>query len=57
MYDTVGNVTRQTDGRGIETDYVYNQLNQVVEIIHAAAHNVFTPSPAEPLPLTTCAAE
>ena len=50
MYDAVGNMTRQIDGRGIETDYVYNQLNEVVETISAAA--VPGTSSAEPLPLT-----
>jgi RHS repeat-associated protein len=49
MYDVVGNVTAMTDGRGIQTQYVYNQLNQLVETIHAAAH---VASPSEPLPLT-----
>jgi YD repeat-containing protein len=52
QYDEVGNKTRDIDGRGIATDYVYNQLNQVVQVVHAAAHNLFPPSPAEPLPLT-----
>ena len=51
-YDPVGNVIREVDGRGIATDYVVNTLNQVVQTVRAAAHNVFTPDPAEPLPLT-----
>ena len=51
-YDPVGNLTREVDGRGIATDMVVNELNQVVQIIHAAAHNVFTPDPSEPLSLT-----
>jgi RHS repeat-associated protein len=52
FYDEVGNVTRDVDGRGIATDYAVNQLNQVVQVTRASAHNVFTPSVAEPLPLT-----
>ena len=45
-------MTRQIDGRGIATDYVYNQLNQVVETIQAAATGLYGASPSEPLPLT-----
>ena len=51
FYDEVGNVI-SLYGRGIATDYVVNQLDQVVEIIQAAAHAVFTPAVAEPMPLT-----
>ncbi len=51
-YDAVGNVTRQVDGRGIATDYVVNELNQVVQVVRAVAHDVFTSDPAEPLSLT-----
>ncbi len=51
-YDRVGNVIREVDGRGIATDHVVNQLNQVVQIVRAAAHNIFAPDPPEPLPLT-----
>jgi RHS repeat-associated protein len=36
-YDEVGNRTSITDGRGIRTDYVVNELNQVVQIVRAAA--------------------
>jgi RHS repeat-associated protein len=50
FYDAVGNVTSSVEGRGITTQYVYNQLNQVVETMSAAA--VPGTSPAEPLPLT-----
>jgi RHS repeat-associated protein len=50
QYDPVGNVTRQIDGRGIATDYTYNQLDQVVQTTRAAA--VPGVSTAEPLPLT-----
>lgn len=52
FYDQAGNVTRTVDGRGIATDYSYNQLDELVQITRAAAHNVFTPHPAEPQPLT-----
>src|SRR5262249_4541931 len=38
-YDAVGNVTQEVDGRGIATRYVVNQLNQVVQTVHAAAHD------------------
>jgi RHS repeat-associated protein len=53
QYDRVGNVIREVDGRGIATDYVINQLNQVVQIVRASAHNVFASDPLEPLPLTS----
>ncbi len=51
LYNPVGDVIRSVDGRGIATDYVVNQLNQVVETVEAAAHGVDTPAVAEPLPL------
>lgn len=51
-YDVVGNITRVIDGRGIATDYDVNELNQVVQITRAAAHDAFAPDPVEPLPLT-----
>ena len=50
-YDLVGNIVRTVDGRGIAIDYVINELNQTVQIVRAAAHNVFVPDPVEPLPL------
>jgi RHS repeat-associated protein len=50
IYDAVGNVTRDIDGRGIETDYTVNQLNQVVQTTRAAV--VPGTSPSEPMPLT-----
>jgi RHS repeat-associated protein len=34
QYDSVGNVTRVTDGRGNSTKRVFNELNQVVQTIH-----------------------
>ncbi len=49
-YDNVGNMTSMTDGRGIVTQYVYNQHNQLVETINAA--KVPGVSANEPLPLT-----
>ncbi len=47
-YDTVGNVTREINGRGIATDCVVNALNQVVQIVHAAGHDLISPLPVEP---------
>jgi RHS repeat-associated protein len=52
QYDPVGNTTRDIDGRGIATDYVYNQLNQVVQVVHAAAHGLYGTDPLETVPLT-----
>lgn len=51
-YDSVGNATRTIDARGVATDYAVNQLNQVVQITRAAAHNLATNNVPEPLPLT-----
>ncbi|MBV7332818.1 hypothetical protein KFU94_32240 [Chloroflexi bacterium TSY] len=48
VYDAVGNVTREIDGRGIATDYFVNERNQVVQTVRAAALNLIQPSPAEP---------
>jgi RHS repeat-associated protein len=36
-YDDVGNITSETDGRGIRTDYFVNELNQTVQTTRAAA--------------------
>jgi RHS repeat-associated protein len=52
MYDAVGNKTREIDGRGIATDYVYNQLNQVVQVVQASAHGLLAADPTEPIALT-----
>jgi RHS repeat-associated protein len=52
LYDAVGNVTQKIDGRGTATLYVYNALNQVVEIMTAAAVNVLAPTVPEPMALT-----
>jgi RHS repeat-associated protein len=49
QYDAVGNITRQIDGRGIATDYVYNQLNEMVQKTEATI--VPGVSSNEPLPL------
>jgi len=52
-YDDVGNVTSVTDGRDVRTDYFVNELNQVVQIIRAAAvPAIGSGDPAEPLSLT-----
>ena len=52
FYDPVGNIIRELDGRGIATDYVVNELNQVVQVVRASAHSIFVPDPLEPTPLT-----
>jgi RHS repeat-associated protein len=52
LYDNVGNVIRQIDGRGIATDYVYNAWNKVVQTTVASAVNLLPPTVPEPLPLT-----
>ncbi|HAC66219.1 MAG TPA: hypothetical protein DCF68_22465 [Cyanothece sp. UBA12306] len=49
-YDEVGNITSITDGRGIRTEFVVNELNQVVRTIRGAV--VPGSSVDEPLPLT-----
>ncbi len=36
-YDPVGNILSSTGGRGVRTDYVVNELNQVVQITRAAS--------------------
>ncbi|MDC0936556.1 Calx-beta domain-containing protein, partial [Pirellulales bacterium] len=50
-YDPVGNTLRSIDGRGIATDYLVNERNQVVELVRAADHNLLTLDPTEPEPL------
>jgi YD repeat-containing protein len=52
QYDHVGNVTREVDARGIETDYVYNAWDERVQKIRAASIDTLPPTVAEPLPLT-----
>jgi RHS repeat-associated protein len=55
-YDPVGNITSMTDGRGIRTDYVVNQLNQVVQTIRAkAVPDSGAGNPDEPLDLVAFA--
>ncbi len=51
-YDAVGNLIRSIDGRGIATDYAVNQLNQVVQIKRATAHNLNPNALPEPMVLT-----
>lgn len=51
QYDPVGNTVRAVDGRGIATDFVVNQLNQNVQTVRAAEHDLFSPEPSEPAPL------
>lgn len=48
LYDAVGNLIEEADGRGIVTRYSVNQLNQAVQITRAAAHGYFAPDPPEP---------
>ena len=36
LYDRVGNVIGEMDGRGVTTEYSVNQLNQVVQVTRAA---------------------
>lgn len=43
FYDAVGNTIRTIDGRGIQTDYSVNQLNQIVQTIRASAY-VYDPA-------------
>lgn len=47
-YDPVGNIVQEVDGRGIQTNYIVNELNQIVQIEHAADHISL---PEEQLPL------
>jgi RHS repeat-associated protein len=48
FHDPVGNIKRRIDGRGIATDYVINELNQVVELIRAADVSAALDNPHEP---------
>jgi RHS repeat-associated protein len=55
-YDDAGNILTATDGRGVQTDYFVNELNQVVQTNSAAALPASGPGHAsEPLPLTAFA--
>jgi len=47
-YDAVGNITRIIDGRGIATDYVINELNQIVEVRSASDVTAALDNPNEP---------
>lgn len=51
-YDTVGNIIETIDGRGIATQFVVNQLNQIVQVISPIEYDVFSANPIEPLELT-----
>jgi RHS repeat-associated core domain len=42
-YDRVGNIKNTTDGRGIRTDYIVNELNQIVEITRADSDSIGEP--------------
>jgi RHS repeat-associated protein len=48
FYDRVGNVIKEVNGRGIATQYVFNQLNQLVQIIRAADVSEALRNPEEP---------
>lgn len=48
FYDRVGNVIREINGRGVATQYVVNQLNQIVQIIRAADVGEALRNPEEP---------
>jgi RHS repeat-associated protein len=48
FYDRVGNIIKEVDGRGIATEYIVNQLNQVVQIIRAADVSDALRNPEEP---------
>ncbi len=48
FYDRVGNVIKEVSGRGIATEYVVNQLNQIVQIIRAADVSEALQNPEEP---------
>jgi RHS repeat-associated protein len=47
-YDPVGNIRRKIDGRGVATDYLVNELNQVFGIIRAADVSQALLNPHEP---------
>ena len=49
-YDDVGNITSETNGRGIRTDYFVNELNQIVQTTRAADISAATSAdPPDPL--------
>lgn len=50
-YDRVGNVIRTVDGRGIASEFIVNELNQVVQVISPTAHGLFEANPPEPMEL------
>ena len=56
LYDDVGNIIRVTNGRGIRTDYVVNELDQVVQTTRSADISATASAdPPEPLALTAFA--
>jgi RHS repeat-associated protein len=48
FYDRVGNLIRDIDGRGVASDYLVNQLNQVVQVTRAADVSQALENPREP---------
>jgi RHS repeat-associated protein len=48
FYDRVGNVIKEINGRGVATEYVVNQLNQIVQSIRAADVSEALRNPEEP---------
>ncbi len=48
FYDSVGNVVKEIDGRGIATEYSVNQLNQVVQTMNASDVSAAIKNPEEP---------
>jgi YD repeat-containing protein len=48
FYDRVGNVIKEVNGRGVATQYAFNQLNQIVQIIRAADVSEALRNPEEP---------
>ncbi len=48
FYDPAGNISRKIDSRGIATDYIHNELNQLVKIIRASDVSQVLLNPNEP---------
>ncbi len=54
FYDDVGNLITSTNGRGIRTDYFVNELDQAVQVVHAAdVATTQNADPPEPLELVS----
>jgi RHS repeat-associated protein len=47
-YDRVGNLTRVIDARGVATDYLRNERNQIIRVTRAADVSQALQNPAEP---------